>query len=47
MAGGHKHHWTWMVKYDPNHFGKYGFKRPQGSVYEYNPVNVDYLDEKC
>ena len=47
LAGGHKHHWTWMVKYDPNHFGKYGFKRPQGSVYEYNPVNVDYLDEKC
>ena len=47
LAGGHKHHWTWMVKYDPNHFGKYGFKRPQGSIYEYNPVNVDYLDEKC
>ena len=46
MAGGHKHHWTWMVKYDPKHFGKYGFKRPQGSAFEFNPVNVAFLDEK-
>lgn len=46
MAGGHKHHWTWMVKYNPKHFGKYGFKRPQGSSFEYSPVNIDYLDEK-
>ena len=46
LAGGHKHHWTWMVKFDPNHFGKYGFKRPQGSVFKFSPVNLDYLDEK-
>jgi len=44
-AGGHKHHWTWMVKFDPKHFGKYGFKRPQGASYVYNPVNIDFLDE--
>ena len=36
-----------MVKYDPDHFGKYGFKRPQGTTFEYNPVNVDFLDENC
>lgn len=47
MAGGHKHHWSWMVKNDPKHFGKYGFKRPQGTKTDYKPVNVDYLDEKC
>ncbi len=46
MAGGHKHHWTWMVINDPKHFGKYGFKRPQQSIFKYSPVNLDYLDEK-
>jgi large subunit ribosomal protein L15 len=44
-AGGHKHHWTWTVKFDPKHFGKYGFKRPQGASQIFNPVNVDFLDE--
>ncbi len=45
LAGGHKHHWSWMVKFDPKHFGKYGFKRPQGVSQVFNPVNVDFLDE--
>ncbi len=45
-AGLHKSKWTWIVKYDPKHFGKYGFKRPQESILKFNPVNVDYLDEK-
>lgn len=45
LAGGHKHHWSWMVKFDPKHFGKYGFKRPQGASQVFNPVNVDFLDE--
>ncbi|HTX61600.1 MAG TPA: uL15 family ribosomal protein [Methanobacterium sp.] len=46
MAGGHKHMWTWMVKYDPNHYGKYGFKRPQKTIYRFKTVNLDFLDEK-
>lgn len=45
-AGLHKSKWSWVVKYDPKHFGKYGFKRPQGSISTFNPVNIDYLDEK-
>jgi large subunit ribosomal protein L15 len=45
-AGSHKHHWTWIVKYDPDHFGKYGFKRPQKAINKVNPVNLSYLDEK-
>jgi len=45
-AGLHKSKWTWTVKYDPEHFGKYGFKRPQRSILKFNPVNLDYLDEK-
>jgi len=45
-AGLHKSKWTWTVKYDPEHFGKYGFKRPQRSILKFNHVNIDYLDEK-
>lgn len=45
-AGLHKSKWTWTVKYDPKHFGKYGFKRPPRSILKFNPVNLDYLDEK-
>lgn len=27
MAGLHKHKFKWMIKYDPDHFGRYGFTR--------------------
>ena len=43
-SGLHKSKWTWVVKYDPNHFGKYGFKRPQISIFKFAPINLDYLD---
>ena len=46
QAGGHKHHWSWIVKYDPKHFGKYGFKRPQKLIKRPETVNLAYLDEK-
>lgn len=46
LAGSHKHKWTWIVKYKPDHFGKYGFKRPQKTIIKINPVNLSYLDEK-
>jgi len=45
-AGLSKHHWTWTVKYDPNHFGKHGFKRPQKSINKINPVNLSYLNAR-
>jgi len=47
MSGGHKHMWTWIVKYDPNHYGKYGFKRPQKTITRFNTVNLDFIDEKA
>ncbi len=28
MAGGHKHKWTWILKYAPDHFGEKGFRPP-------------------
>lgn len=31
-AGLHKGGWTWTVKYDRYHFGKYGFSRPQRTL---------------
>jgi large subunit ribosomal protein L15 len=31
-AGLHKHKFKWMVKYDPDHFGRHGFKRPGRST---------------
>jgi len=46
-AGLGKHHWTWTVKNDPNHFGKYGFKRPQKMIKKSNPVNLGYLEDNC
>ncbi|MDD1763388.1 MAG: 50S ribosomal protein L15 [Methanobacteriaceae archaeon] len=46
-SGLHKHMWSWVVKYDPQHFGKYGFKRPQKTVFKFRPVNLDYLNEKA
>jgi len=45
-AGAGKHHWTWTVKFDPNHFGKHGFKRPKSTVKKVNPVNLNYLNDK-
>lgn len=44
-AGLSKHHWTWTVKNDPKHFGKYGFKRPQKMIKKSNPVNLGYLGD--
>ncbi|MDR2829709.1 MAG: 50S ribosomal protein L15 [Methanobrevibacter sp.] len=45
-AGGKKHHWSWIVKFDPKHYGKHGFKRNKTTVNRVIPVNLNYLDEK-
>lgn len=46
MAGGHKHMWSWIVKNDPDRYGKHGFKRPQKTITKSNPINLAFLDEK-
>jgi len=38
--------WSWLVKNDPDHYGKHGFKRPQKTITKFNPVNLAFLDEK-
>lgn len=43
MAGLHKHKFKWMVKYDPDHFGAYGFKRPASLQREVRTINLERL----
>ncbi len=45
-AGMHKHKWIYTVKYEPDHFGRHGFKRPQGTVKEVKTINVGSLAEQ-
>ncbi len=43
-AGLNKHHKTWMVINDPNHFGKYGFTRPTKTIQQFKPINLLDID---
>jgi len=45
-AGGLKHRFTWMMKQDPNHFGRHGFKRHASISNKPNVINVGVLEEK-
>lgn len=42
-AGLHKHKWSWLIKNDPDHFGRDPF-RPPGYVKPKNWANVGDLD---
>lgn len=44
-SGRHKHHWTWVLKYAPDYFGKHGFKTPLSMKPREKVVNVGLLDE--
>lgn len=44
MAGGHKHKWSYIIRYMPDYFGKHGFFPPTWK--EREAVNVGELDEK-
>lgn len=44
-AGLHKHKWSYTVKYEPEHFGKRGFKRPREVVRKPKTINLKELDE--
>jgi large subunit ribosomal protein L15 len=47
QAGMHKHKWSYTVKYDPDHFGKKGFKIPQAIQKEIRTINLKDLDKKA
>ena len=42
-AGLHKHKRKWMIKYDPDHFGHYGFFR-HAQIRETTAINVEDLE---
>ena len=44
-AGLHKHKWISTVKYMPDHFGHYGFKRPQSVVVSKVTMNLSEVEE--
>jgi large subunit ribosomal protein L15 len=44
-VGRHKHLWTYVTKYEPNYFGKKGFKSPKSLKGKINVINVGQLDE--
>jgi len=45
-AGLHKHRYLQVIKYDPDHFGRKGFKRPQCKVAASRTLNLDELAER-
>ena len=45
-AGLSKHKYMYMLKNMPDHFGRRGFKRPQGVVKKDKTINVGQLEEK-
>lgn len=49
-AGRHKHGWTYVIKYEPEYFGKKGFTSPKSLKREAKVINVGELEElaeKC
>ncbi|MHA1693789.1 MAG: uL15 family ribosomal protein [Candidatus Helarchaeota archaeon] len=43
-TGGKKHKWTYIVKYDPDYFGKKGFKRPPDKQIKIKTINVGEIN---
>jgi len=44
-AGRHKHLWSYVIRYEPEYFGKKGFTSPKSLRQKENVVNVGKLDE--
>ena len=44
-AGRHKHGWTYVIKYEPDYFGKKGFTSPHSLRRVVKAINVGELEE--
>ena len=44
-AGFHKHGWTYIVKHNPDYYGKRGFTSPRTIGQKVNVINVGQLEE--
>ena len=43
-TGGQKHLWSYIVKYEPDYYGKKGFKLPQYYQEKLTTINVETLE---
>lgn len=44
-SGRHKRGWSWVIRYEPNYFGKDGFTSPKSIRQKVNVINVGRLSE--
>lgn len=44
-VGRHKHGWSYVIKYEPEYFGRKGFTSPKSLKQEVKVINVGELDE--
>jgi len=44
-AGRHKQGWSYVIRYEPDYFGKRGFTSPRSLKQKKNVINVGTLDE--
>lgn len=44
-AGRHKHKWSYVIRYEPDYFGKKGFTSPESLRKRVNIINVGKLNE--
>jgi len=46
-TGRHKHLWTYTLRYEPDYFGKRGFKTPNSITGQSHPntINIEQLDQ--
>jgi large subunit ribosomal protein L15 len=43
--GRHKHKWSYVIRYEPDYFGKSGFTSPKGLKQRAKTINVGELDQ--
>lgn len=44
-SGRHKRGWSWVLRYEPDYFGKDGFTSPKSLKQKTNAINIGKLDE--
>jgi large subunit ribosomal protein L15 len=44
-AGSHKHKWTYIIKYEPDHFGKHGFVSRKKQFKKEKIINVGEIEK--
>jgi large subunit ribosomal protein L15 len=46
-VGKHKHLWSYVLRYEPDYFGKHGFKTPESITGKSNPttINITQIDQ--